>query len=395
MDSSLEQSRTLFFEGIGHFESGRFDPARACFERCLQLTPGRPSVLGNLGITLFHLRRWGEAVNLLQQTVAADPQHAEAWACLGLAHEARGDWQAAGPAFARAVELAPQPPRLWLALGQARLRAGDADAALGAYDQALALDPQCAPAWSERGTLMRELHRFDEARRCFEKALALGADPELHRYYLASLRGETLPAPPRRYVEALFDDYAPDFEGHLVDKLGYCGHRELLGALLDGSRRWQCVLDLGCGTGLCGALAAPHADALVGVDVSAAMLEQARARGVYGELIHADLGDFLDAAIHRADLVLAADVFIYVGALENVFRAVRRLLQPGGCFAFTVEEPAGGLEVQLQASLRYAHPEAYLRRLAETHGFAVRALVRAPIRYDRQQPIPGLYVYLE
>jgi len=123
MDSSLEQSRTLFFEGIGHFESGRFDPARACFERCLQLTPGRPSVLGNLGITLFHLRRWEEAVNLLQQTVAADPQHAEAWACLGLAHEARGDWQAAGPAFARAVELAPQPPRLWLALGQARLRA--------------------------------------------------------------------------------------------------------------------------------------------------------------------------------------------------------------------------------------------------------------------------------
>jgi len=395
MDASLEQSRTLFFEGIGHFESGRFDDACACFERCLQLTPDRPSVLGNLGITLFHLRRWEEAVKLLRQAVAADPQYAEAWACLGLAHEARGDWPEVGPALARAVELAPQPPGLWLALGQARLRAGDAEAALNAYDQALALDPQFAPAWSERGSLMRESNHGEEAARCFEKALALGADPELHRYYLASLRGENLPAPPRRYVEALFDDYAPDFEGHLVDKLGYCGHRELLRPLLDGGRRWRSVLDLGCGTGLCGTLAAPQADALVGVDMSAAMLEQARARGVYGELIHADLAEFLDAATQRADLVLAADVFIYVGALEQVFRGVRRLLQPGGCFAFTVEEPVGGEGVQLRPSLRYAHPEAYLRHLAETSGFAVRALVRAPIRYDQQQPIPGLYAYLE
>ena len=32
-----EQSRTLFFQGIEHFQAGRLAEARACFERCQAL----------------------------------------------------------------------------------------------------------------------------------------------------------------------------------------------------------------------------------------------------------------------------------------------------------------------------------------------------------------------
>jgi len=393
-NEAIERSRQLFFAGIAHFESGRLEAAHDCFAQCQALTPDRPSVLGNLGITLFHLQRWEKAIDFLKRTVTADPEHAEAWACLGLACEALGDWQAAGPALARAVELNPAQLRLWLSLGQARLRAGQVEAALAAYDRALAVDAECAPAWSERGSLMREMQQLDEAARCFEKALALGGDAELNRYYLASVRGENLPAPPRRYVEALFDDYAAEFESHLVEKLGYRGHEVLLQPLCEENPHWRCALDLGCGTGLCGPLLAPHTDWLVGVDLSAAMLEKARGRKVYDELVYADIAGFLDAADHRAELVVATDVFIYVGELEHIFRAVRRLLQPGGCLAFTVEEPESGTGMQLLPSLRYAHSEAYVRDIAARTGFAVRALFRAPIRHDQQQPIPGLYVHL-
>ena len=91
--------------------------------------------------------------------------------------------------------------------------------------------------------------------------------------------------------------------------------------------------------------------------------------------------------------MLAADVFIYVGDLSRVFAGVRRVLAPQGVFAFSVEL-ASGLDLQLLPSLRYAHSEAYVRRLADEHGLQMKEVVQAPIRKDQQKAIQGLYVYL-
>lgn len=395
-EEQVARSRALFLEGIEHFENGRLEPARICFEQCQALTPGRPSVLGNLGITLFHLRRWEAVIPVLRQATTADPSLAEAWACLGLANEAEGQWQAAAEALAKALALSPQQVRLWLSLGRVALRLGHVENAVHAFDRALQEDPDCAPAWSEKGSLLRELRQFEKAGRCFEKALALGDDPELNGFYLASVRdGDTPTTPPRRYVEALFDDYAADFQSHVAEKLGYRGFEVLVQPLLDTGKRYRHVLDLGCGTGLCGPLIAPQADTLDGVDVSSAMLDQARKLGVYRELIHADLDEFLAATAVRPDLILAADVFIYVGDLATVFRSARWILEPGGCLAFTVEPATEDRDIQLLPSLRYAHSEAYIRRLAAETRFTSVRISRAPIRHDQTTPIMGLYIYLE
>ena len=396
MDAGLEQARQEFFQGIEHFEAGRFVQARQCFEASLALAPGRASVLLNLGITYFRLGKWREAVPLLQQAAAADPGQVDACAFLGLAHEALAQWQAAVDSLAQALELAPEHGGLWLAYGRCQLRLGSAKLALQAFDRAVAVDPNLAQAWSERGSLLRELHRGEDAALCFERALALGADPDLHAYYLASVRGTGAPAaPPRQYVEALFDEYAADFQDHLVVRLQYQAHELLVRPLVQGSRRYHAVLDLGCGSGLCGPLIHPVADSIDGVDVSSAMLVQARQLGVYRDLIHADLVPFLAETTRSADLVLAADVFVYVGELSAVFQSVRRILEPAGCFAFTVELSAEGQDVRLLSSLRYAHSESYIRRLARTHGFKVRELFTAPLRHDQLQPVPGLYAFLE
>ena len=395
-DEPFARSRALFFEGIGHFENGRLEQARQCFEECQALTPGRPSVLGNLGVTLFHLGRWEEALPVLRQATAADPALADAWVCLGLGHEAQRQWPAAAEALEKALALAPRRVPLWLTLGQVHLRLGAVQRALQAFDRALEADPACAPAWSERGSLLRELRRYDEAAACFEKALALGGDAELNRYYLASVRSAEAPAaPPRRYVEQLFDSYAAEFQSHAVGTLGYRGFETLLAPLVRAGRRYRHVLDLGCGTGLCAPLIAPLADVLDGVDVSSAMLEEARKLGLYRELVHADLAEFLAATALRCDLILAADVFIYVGGLTDVVRSARRILEPGGCLAFTVELAEAGRDVQLLPSLRYAHSEGYLRRLADEAGFTRVRAFQAPLRHDQAVPVAGLYVYLE
>jgi predicted TPR repeat methyltransferase len=131
-----------------------------------------------------------------------------------------------------------------------------------------------------------------------------------------------------------------------------------------------------------------------GVDISQRMLDQARALGIYTSLIHADVADYLRGADRRDDLVLAADVFIYVGDLDAVFAGVARVLRPGGWFGFTVERAEDDEELRLLPSLRYAHSEPYIRLLARAHGLTVQALWRAPLREDQQRPVEGLYVYL-
>lgn len=396
MVTTLEQARQRFLEGIAHFEGGRLEAARASFAAALALAPGRPSVLANLGITLFHMKHWQEAIPPLRLALAAEPDQPEAWFALGLSHQALAHWGEAADALTRGLDLQPDRPELWMTCGNCWANAGQAERAIAAYDRVLALDPKSAPAWSARGGVLREQGRLAEAAACFERALALGADPALHQYYLAATRDEAGPAaPPRSYVETLFDQYAADFDRHLVEQLGYCGHERLLQPLLGAEPAWRCVLDLGCGTGLCGRLVAGRAQSLIGVDLSAAMLERARAAGVYSRLVQADLVAFLETQAPRADLVLAADVFIYVGALEAVFAGVRRVLEPGGCFAFTVERADGVDGYRLQPSLRYAHSEGYVRRLAIEHGYRVREVIRAPLRRHAQTPLDALYVYLE
>ena len=66
-----------------------------------------------------------------------------------------------------------------------------------------------------------------------------------------------------------------------------------------------------------------------------------------------------------------------------------------GVFCFSVEAlEDDGADLRLLPSLRYAHSEAYLARLASQHGFEVVAMKHAPVREDQGQPIEGLYVVL-
>ena len=202
--------------------------------------------------------------------------------------------------------------------------------------------------------------------------------------------GEAPAGAPQAYVRGLFDSYADDFEPHLLNVLRYRAHEaaaQAAAAALAGTPV-DAALDLGCGTGLCGPLLRPLARRLHGLDLSPTMLEQARARGCYDQLVQADLTAYLQQTPERYGLVAAADVFIYVGALEPVFAGVRRVLQPGGVFAFSVES-SDGQALQLRPSLRYAHGADHLRALAAQHGLEIVQAQPLVLREDQRQPIQG------
>jgi predicted TPR repeat methyltransferase len=102
------------------------------------------------------------------------------------------------------------------------------------------------------------------------------------QHMLAALKGHTTAAAPTGYVVGLFDGCAAYFDRHLVDELGYQvpqGLHRAVSQLVGPDRQGLDVMDLGCGTGLCGPLFRDMAGTLVGVDLSPGMLAVASQLG--------------------------------------------------------------------------------------------------------------------
>ena len=269
---------------------------------------------------------------------------------------------------------------------------GDLDAAIEVMTGALELDPHWAAGWFRLGEMLEQAGQADTAANAFDTAVAHDpADPlgaGLKRDLLrATPVQESMPA---AFVETLFNQYAPDFDRSLVGKLNYRGPQMVLQGLHgEGFRHAASALDLGCGTGLMGELLRPHCDLLAGYDISAGMLGQAQAKRIYDVLEKHDIAQ-LALGGQRHDLIVAADVFIYLGALERIISWCAASLAPGGYLAFTVEE--GSSPVELRESRRFAHSQVYIAGLLRDAGFAAVTIQPGVIRQDRGEDVASLCV---
>jgi predicted TPR repeat methyltransferase len=288
------------------------------------------------------------------------------------------------------------------AYAEAAWNEGDAAAAADLAGQALDLAPDFAPAHALLGRATAALGRTEEARRALERALALEPDDALGAGIdLAQLgvlpEAEAISTP---YVRALFDEYARRFDRHLVKSLNYRAPDLLRDALRRASSRrfrpfrFGSALDLGCGTGLMARALADVADSVEGVDLSSRMLAAARKTKLYASLTEGDLLAFLAGReAGSADLVVAADVFVYVADLQPVHAEARRVLHRDGLFAYTVQSH-GGPGFRLGADGRFAHAESHLRALAAEAGFKVVSCEAVSTRQDRGEDVPGLLLVL-
>jgi len=330
------------------------------------------------------------AERMYREVLEHEPAHDAALSLLAMILMERGDPGAAVALLTRAIAIAPEVAWYYLNLGHAYAAVGLDERAVEAMTASARLD------------LASSIPRYDLARhhlrhgRPGEALVALrdvlDCDPshERARFLAASLSGGHVDAAPADYVTELFDGYAASFEAHLVNALNYKVPERLAELVaVDGhapQRAWR-VIDLGCGSGLGGVAFRGFARHLVGSDLSPRMVEVARARGVYDELHVDDLVATLRGATD-IDLVVAADVFIYVGALDAPFGAASAALRAGGLFAFSTEHCEGN-GYQLLPTCRYAHSEGYIRELAQRHGLAIRAARETELRVDHGVPVSG------
>lgn len=271
---------------------------------------------------------------------------------------------------------------------------GDHDAALSLFEETLTLAPDWDIVHFQLAETFEALGRHHDAVTSYTDYLRLASSDIMGAEIRLALLGrapvpETLPAP---YVEALFDDYAQRFDQALLTRLDYRAPwqlRSLLDRLSPDGATFPRLLDLGCGTGLGGEAFHDLAGWMRGVDLSGKMIAEARRKGIYDELAQGDILLGMAASSPAFDLVLAADVLVYIGDLQTVFQTVHSTLRPGGIFAFSVQRSAAG-GYELGQECRYSHHPDYLHRLLDLSGFETLASENAVCRQEAGKDVPGM-----
>lgn len=381
--------------------AGLTERTATCYRRAVLLDPANWTWRLMLADAL---RQCGEidAAHALY-SVLANERSDSAAVRLGLAHclSALVRHDEALEEYREAVALRPNDRDAVLALAEALTMAGDALAAvellqpLGRrYEDDATVHHALGRCW----LALREPAKAMSALR-HARGVAEGDEAAPIERLIAALEageGSDLSA---AYVRALFDRYADRFDQDLVGKLGYAAPDLLRTAVeraVPGKAGLR-ILDLGCGTGLAGVAFKALAAHLAGVDLSPRMVEKARQRGLYDDLCVGDVVEAMERAPGGWDLLVAADVLVYIGDLAPVFAAAALALPQGGHFAATVERlPAESTqEFALGATRRYAHAENYVRRSAEEAGFAVRLMEPCTPRREKGVPVAGLLFVME
>jgi predicted TPR repeat methyltransferase len=379
--------------GFLYASLGQLDEAVLAYRRALALRPNYAEALNNMGMLHVRQQQYADARPWFEKALAAQPDHAKALANLGHVHLLAERAEEAADCYRRLLRLRPENAEAYHNLGLASIRLNQWDVVIDCWQRSAAIDAGNPQRHCQLGFAYMRLGRRDDALRSYQTALTLAPDDREMQLLVEALSGTaSWTQVPADYVTSSFDGYADSFDHDLVDNLAYRGPELLHEALGLAAPHSLDVLDLGCGTGLCGKAFRDTARTLTGIDLSAHMLAKARDQGVYERLIRGELVGVVPTLAPAAfDLVLAGDVLIYLGDLVPLAQAVRGVLRPGGRFAFTVERHEGS-GYSLRPTLRFAHSRDYLHELAAQVDMQELVVHEAAIRREHDEEVAGLVV---
>lgn len=430
----------LFHNTLGNIfaKIGRPEEAIEEYKKAIAINPQYAGSLNNLGDVLRGQGKLEQAMEYFKQAIAIAPNLAEAHLSVGLIFSSQHKLEEAMRCFEQALTLRPHYPEAFLNIGNVHKDRGHIDSAVKYYEQAIALHPHYAPAYNNLGNIFKEDQgKLEDAVKYYEQALTINPRyAEAHynlgealirqnkseaaiihfRHYLelepsdrlgarallASLGAESMPErASEAHLQHLYTkrasiwDSASLYRGHILVAEGFS-------RLYGGTEKLD-ILDAGCGTGLVAPLIRSRAKSLEGVDFSEAMLEKAKARGIYDALHHGDLVAFLAERPEKYDAIACAATLIHFGDLRPAFEAVAIALRNNGLFIATLfpnEAESEGNSVVIDTSSGYgqggcySHGRNYIRRLAEETGFILEMMETEVHEHQKDKPIMGLVIGL-
>lgn len=381
-----------------YIESDNTEQATTHLEQTLALTPNNGNALHDLGVIFLRQEDFKQAISKLSAAVDNDCTDPFAHYHLALAYLSNNDYKNALQHFLRQTQVNKDYSSYYNAAVILMHQERHQDA-LMYFTIALKQRPETLALHINLGSLYLKLQKLPEAIKHYQKAFELDPDnKEIAHILMAIEQKQTPDAAPAEYLQHLFDQYAVYFDEHLTKHLDYQVPNALRDAIVietvaDTQSHWRC-LDLGCGTGLMGQLIKPYCDTLIGIDISEHMLAEAKKKAVYDELKHQDISHFLKQDQAPYDIIIAADVFTYIGNLKTIFELCHERLKQQAWFAFTVERSTSP-GFKLQTNIRYAHHKDYITDLATHTGFTIKRCDNLVLRKQHKQNVEGYLFILQ
>lgn len=393
------QPDVLHYLGVLQHQRGHSDEAVTLIGKALAVAPNYPDAHNNLGNVHKECGRLAEAEACYRRALARTPDHHNARANLAVVLEAQGRVAESLAVWDELQERAPNYAHgQWMrgrALRDNAACVEDVERAVGCFRRALELDPGELNVLQDLGVTLYALKRPEEACEVYRDWSARDPANPVPRHMLAACGGAPTPArADDAYVQETFDQFAASFDQQLLQYLDYRAPQvlaEALKAVLPSATDNLDILDAGCGTGLCEPLLRPLAHHLAGVDLSPGMLDRARARGGYDELVAGELTAYLVQHADAWDVIVSADTLVYFGDIREVCAAAHAALHAGGWFVFSLEAMEGdGFE--LGPSGRYRHSRHYAETILRETGFADVTVRTDSLRKEVGQPVASWVV---
>jgi predicted TPR repeat methyltransferase len=396
LDVAPQHPDALHYSGLLAHQQGRADDAVNLIGQSLALSPNQADWHSNLGIVLQSTGRLGDAIAEYERAIELDPNHANAHSNLGVLMRAAGRPEAAEAAYRTAIRLCPDHVDAYTNLGILLNGLNRAKEASDCFCKAITLRPKHPDARRLLALAHCMIGEVGEAVKILEQWLEEDPGDPIAEHMLAASTGRDVPSrASNAFVEKTFDAFAASFEAKL-DSLSYRAPDLVAAALADSGLAADGrseILDIGCGTGLCGPLLRPYASRLVGVDLSAGMLALAKEKNIYTDLHQCELTEFLRARREAFDAMVSADTLVYFGDLLEFCEAAAGALRRSGLLVFTLEHAVGqdNIGYRLELHGRYSHSLEYVKRVLAESGLIVETEF-AELRNEAGVPVAGLVV---
>ncbi|MEH0830984.1 class I SAM-dependent DNA methyltransferase [Anaplasma bovis] len=238
------------------------------------------------------------------------------------------------------------------------------------------------------------LRNFDKAAKNFNKALSFDKNNEESKYYLNKMAApDAILEVPENVIKQHFNYTSEYFVEHWLVAKNYHGHEYVRSLVMNffGDRSTELhILDLGCGTGICGQFlkmkgVSAH---ITGVDISRRMLNIARqclvnGKQTYNELVCLSIRDFLQTNTKRYDVIILTEVLHYYGDLTKMLSSVSATLSDGGMiFGLVREGGSKGYKFVKEGDF-FCHSSNYVVKKVEEMGLHLHYMNRCNIYGDK------------
>lgn len=390
-----QDPRVFMLGGLLAEKAGNVQGAFDALRKSVSLAPDWGPGLLELALLLARQNQFPEAIETAEKVAALEPKNLQVLAgVIDIAHRA-GHLEMAVRHLQRGLELVPGDIALRRLLARDLSEQGKHAESLAIWDSLVQEQPQDPQSLVGRVQACIAAGKPTDAKENTTALLSLAPDNAVYQYYGQLANGATPGEQPPELTRSIFDNMAEFYDLHVVRGLKYQLPKQVGDKILAQHPDKKInVLDLGCGTGLLGVCLGRLDGALVGVDPSMKMIEQAARHNVYDRFHTVNLHDALrETPDALYQVITALDVFIYAGDVTQSIPNAHRVLTPGGMMVFSFETaPEQGPDLVLQPTGRYAHKRSHVESLCQSNGFATVEIQDTVLREENRQPVPGFVV---